>query len=966
MARKSIEIQGARENNLRNINVSIPRDQLTVITGVSGSGKSSLAFDTLFAEGHRRFIESLSAWTRSRIPAVKKPDVNLISGLSPVVSIQQKKGIRNPRSTVASLTDIGSYLRLLYALAGTAHCPFCGQAIYIHTPAQIVERILSLPQGTQVEIRAIVPRVYGEDVAYVLNQIRNRGYRRARIHGQLVDLSEDLDLEGNPDLLVEAIVDQVVVQPDIFQTLTESVEAALVFGQKFLGIDILDPALKPIPGHPFHERFTCPEHHTLTGELLPWYFSANDPESACQTCLGLGTHKVAEPFLMVTNENKSLREGAIEKSFFNLDISTFKRVPNHKYMLIYSLAQHYGFSLDTPFKDLPERIKDLLFYGTRGEKFTFLQPPDHVIPARPHPHVGKQIPFEGLAAELNRMYQHVIQEKRPMNSVEEALFDRLMVERTCPDCHGVRLQRSRLWIEIQQKTIHDAFILSLKDLGAFLERVILPENRREAGASVLAELKKRIALMVEIGLDYLSLHRRSDTLSGGEIQRTILSTQIGSELMGMLYVLDEPSIGLHQRDTQRLIRVMRRLRDLGNTVIVVEHDHETMLAADYLIEIGPGPGVHGGQVVYQGPAKAIQRAPGSLTGQYLAGIKRIEVPARRRTIAGPCLRIVGAREHNLKNITVEIPLGVLVAITGVSGSGKSSLINEIVYKRLHQAFRDRRVIPGLHERFEGIEHLRDVRYIDQAPIGRSSRSNPATYVGIYDAIRKLFAGTPEAQTRGADERYFSFNNTRGGRCLTCQGEGTITTQLQYLPDVESTCPECKGARFNSETLEIRYRGKNIAEVLNMSIEEALEFFSGEHLIHHKLNTLNELGMGYIRLGQSSATLSGGEAQRIKLATELGKLKSLKGNLYILDEPTTGLHMSDIQTLLLCLQRIVDAGNTVLVIEHNLDVVKTADYVIDLGPEGGDQGGLVIAAGTPEEVARVAGSYTGQHLRRYLS
>lgn len=964
MTRKTIEILGARENNLKNVDIEIPRDQLTVITGVSGSGKSSLAFDTLFAESHRRFLESLSAWARSRLPTLKRPDVSLISGLSPVVSIQQKKGIKNPRSSVASLTDIGSYLRLLYAITGTAHCPYCEREISIKTSPQIAEHILSLPSGTTVEIRAPVHKVYGETYQYILDLIRNRGYRTFRLNGELFDTSTNIVLDENEVYIIEAIIDKFILNGGMYKNVVESLEAGFLLGQKFIRIEILNPDTLNGGEIGFYENFACPEHHIITGELLPWYFSANDLETACQTCLGIGTYKRTEPFLLIADENKSLRGGAFTKQAFNMETKTFKRMNNERYMLVYSLGQHYGFSLDIPYKELSTKAKEVLLYGTAGEKFEFMAPPDHNV--RKHPHVGKMRTYEGVVNQINRWYKQYASRKQIPDSIEEMIVNKVMVDQTCPDCGGVRLKQSRSLIRINGLNIHQTSTLSLKDLVTFLSHIKFPPEKTEVGKPVLGELKKRVGLLVDIGLGYLTLARRSNTLSGGEIQRTILSTQIGSDLMGMLYVLDEPSIGLHQRDGQRLIRMLKVLRDLGNTVVVVEHDTEMMEAADHIIELGPGPGTRGGEIVFEGNISAIKDFPESLTGRYLAGLQKIEVPHHRRLSNGQTIRIIGARENNLKNIDVKIPLGIFVTITGVSGSGKSSLVKEILYKRLHQALRDRRIIPGSHDRIEGIAHIKDIRNMDQSPIGASSRSNPATYVGIFNKIRRLFADLPEAVNRGYTYQQFSFNSRRGGRCLTCQGEGIIRTKLQYMPDVESKCPECKGARFTPEILEIKYRHKSIADVLDLTVEEGIDFFKDVRLIHHKLKTLNALGLGYLKLGQPSNTLSGGEAQRIKLATELGKIKRSHGNLYILDEPTTGLHLDDIKKLLQCLNKLVDAGNSVIVIEHHLDVIKTADYVIDLGPDGGETGGYVVAKGTPEQVARVGESFTGQYLKSYLN
>jgi len=962
--RRDIEVVGARENNLQNIDVKIPRDKLTVVTGVSGSGKSSLIFDTLFGEGHRRFLESLSAWARTRLPTMKKPDVNMILGLSPVVSIQQRRGNANPRSTVASLTDIGSYLRLLYSIAGTAHCPYCSEEISIKSPNQLADKILNLPKDTAVEIRAVMSKVYDENYRYVLDTARNQGYRNVRIDGKVVDTSQDIELDEEQEYQIEAIVDKFVIKGDIYKQLVESIEAAFCFGEKFIAIEILNPENLEGKEKEFYEGLTCSKHKIVTGDLLPWYFTANDPESACNTCSGVGTFMQAEKQLLIEDENLSLRDGALDRSFFNMDNRTFKKFNNPTYMMAYSLAEHYGFSLDVPFKDLPEKIKDILFEGTKGERVEIKQPPDHFI--KEDRNLGKKLPYAGLLNRVNRMYKEYWVKNDVAGSVENRHRDRLMVEYTCPDCQGRKLKQSRMLITVNGKNIYESATMPFNKLSKFLEEVTIPEDKADLGNPVLRELKKRVDLMLEIGLYYLDLNRRSDTLSGGEMQRTVLSTQIGSELMGMMYILDEPSIGLHQKDGHKLISVLKKLRDFGNTVIVVEHDTDTMLEADHLIELGPGPGIHGGKITFEGTVDEIKKSNSCLTGQYLSNRKRIEIPEVRRETNGNYLTIYGAQENNLRNLDVKFPLGVFICITGVSGSGKSSLISDILYKKLHFLLKDKRIIPGKHSSLEGYETIKEVRNIDQSPIGRSSRSNPATYVGFYDKIRTLFTETAESKARGYEVKQFSFNNSQGGRCLHCRGWGMILTELKFMPDVVSVCPECNGSRFNKETLEIRYKEKNIAEVLDMTVEEGIEFFKDNRLIHHKLKTMNELGLGYLKLGQPSTTLSGGEAQRIKLSRELGKIKRLKDNLYILDEPTTGLHLDDIKKLLLCINRLVDAGNTVLVIEHNLDVIKTADYVVDLGPEGGDDGGLIVAEGTPEEVAEVNGSYTGQYLKAVLN
>ena len=958
--KNQIEIIGARENNLQNINVKIPRDKLTVITGVSGSGKSSLAFDVIFSEGQRRFLESLSAYARSRLPQLKKPDVDFIHGLSPVVSIEQKRGISNPRSTVASLTDIGSYLRLLFSVIGTAHCPYCEKPIAIQTKNQIAERIQSLPEGTKVEIRAVLFKVYGEPYQFILDKIRNHGYRKFRINEKLHDISEPIELDEDENYQVEAIIDTIAVKGDIYKQLMETLENGFYIGQRFVRLEILNPDHLHNKPNNFYEGFTCPDHHYVCGELAPWFFTPNDPESACYTCVGLGTYMRAAPFLLIEDGQKSLREGALDTQVFNISQKTYKKFNNPNALLIHSLAKHYNFSLDVPFKDLPQEIQDIIFYGTKGEKFEIILPNDS--PVKTDKTVGKKVSFEGLVPRFDRWYKRTTKRRTPETYEQRWMF-RIMVEYPCPDCHGKKLQKHRWLIKINGKDIHECSKMPLDDLLEFLEKIKLPEERKHLGEPALNELKSRLQTMTDIGLQYLNLDRRTDTLSGGELQRSKLSTQIGSGLMGMLYVLDEPSIGLHPRDSRRLITTLERLRDLGNTVLVVEHDVDTMRAADHLIEMGPGPGIHGGKVVAEGTLDEFRKNPKSITGQYLAGVKKIALPERRRKPNGHEIRVVGARENNLKNIDVRIPLGVFVCITGVSGSGKSSLIHDILYKKLYALKRDRRIIPGEHDELQGYEHISDIRNIDQSPIGRSSRSNPATYIGFYDRIQKLFAQTLEATAKGYSEKDFSFNSKFGGRCVECSGEGTITTELQYMPDVESICPACKGARFNKEILEIKYKGKNIAEILRMTVEEATKFFSDNSYLKHKLEVLNQLGLGYIELGQPSTTISGGEAQRLKLARELGKIKRERDNLYILDEPTTGLHLADIKKLLDILNRLVDEGNTVLVIEHNLDVIKTADHIIDLGPDGGQNGGKIVAQGTPEEIINNTNSYTAQHLRK---
>jgi excinuclease ABC subunit A len=961
--RDTISVKGARENNLKNIDVEIPREQLVVLTGVSGSGKTSLAFETIYAEGQRRFLESLSAFSRKFVTQLKKPDVDFVYGLSPVISIEQKSVTQNPRSTVGTMTDIFDYFRVLYTTSGLAHCPYCRQAVPVRTAVQIAEHILALPHGTVVEVAAPVFKIYGEDYPYLFGQIRSSGYRRMRVDDELVDLSDELELDEAQTYALEVVIDTVVVKPEIFKPLIVSIQNGLRVGEGFLRLRILGqrpmdgdrPRRPGIESAAWYTTFACPAHHVTAGELEPVYFSFNEPPGACPTCLGLGVYLHVHPDLLVPDKTRSIKGGAFIPEAFKYDKNSWAT------RLLYSVAQHYGFSLDTPFQELPPEVVDIVFYGTRGERFPLVLPEGAT---RGDEHVGKLFRFDGIINEIERRYRHYRRQKVAHTWMEEYL-KRVMVERTCPDCKGTRLKHQRLLVTVGGKNIIELGDLTLAELKEFL--VALPPLPRQpqAGEQIVREILARIDLLLDIGLDYMTLNRKAATLSGGESQRVRLSVQIGSELMGMLYVLDEPSIGLHPRDNEKMIRTLQRLRDIGNTVIVVEHDEATIRAADHIIEIGPGPGVHGGQIVAQGPIEAIVRNPSSLTGHYLSGKQRIALPARRRAPNDKQLIVRGARQNNLKQIDVAIPLGLFVCITGVSGSGKSTLVNEILYKKLYSVFHDSRVLAGAHTAIEGLEHLSDVIAIDQSPIGRTPTSNPATYTGVYDAIRQLFAATPESQRRGYTASRFSFN-VKGGRCEECAGQGVKTTALQFMADVEVICHVCKGARYNEETLEVTYRGKTIAQVLDMSIEEAAQFFRHVPLIAHKLGVLNRLGMGYLKLGQSSTTISGGEAQRVKLAHELGKIKRGGRILYILDEPTTGLHLADIQRLLDSLNMLVDAGNTVLVIEHHLDVIKTADWIIDLGPEGGKHGGTIVAQGTPEEVAGCPASYTGQYLRRVLA
>ena len=982
--RQTVAVKGARENNLQDIEVEIPRDKLVVVTGISGSGKSSLAFDTVYAEGQRRFLESMSTYAKRFITQLKKPDVDFVDGLSPVVSIEQKTVTMNPRSTVGTMTDLQDFLRMLFATIGIAHCPYCEREIPIRSPHQILERLLSLPEGTEVEIHAPVFKIYGEDYDYLFDDIRTKGCRHVRIDGEPHDISEEIELDEDKEYDIQVIVDKFFIQKDIDKQVLASLEHTMLVGEGFMRFQVRDlelPEVLPVSGSAVGNRaygelvsgsavgnrayggaewddFGCAEHGVLMGELGPHHFTFNEPTGACVTCSGLGTYLQVHPNLLVPDKTRSIVEGAFVHQAAKYDPDRWDG------RTLYSLSQHYGFDLHAPFADLSPEVVDILFHGTRGEDFPICQPPD----AKPieKRHLGRKIRFDGIITRIDRHYRHYRKQGEAHSGMEEYLR-KVMVEHTCPDCGGAKLKRQRLLVTVKERTIHELGELHFEQLRDFLlaiDKETLHEKHREAGTRVIKELVERINLLLGIGLDYLNLNRRAATLSGGESQRIRLSTQIGSGLMGMLYVLDEPSIGLHPKDNEKMIETLRKLRDIGNTVIVVEHDESTIRAADYIIELGPGPGVHGGKVVVQGALETILACPDSLTGLYMSGRREIPIPQQRRELNGKFLSVTGARENNLRNLDVDIPLGVFICVTGASGSGKSTLVNEILYKRLYSIYHDSRTLYGAHDTLAGHEHISDVINIDQSPIGRSSRSNPATYIGFYDNIRKLFASTPMAMARGYAVGRFSFN-VKGGRCEECHGEGTITTKLHFMPDVEVVCPTCKGARYNQETLEVTYNGKNIAEILDMSIEDGVEFFAEHRLIRHKLSVLNALGMGYLQIGHPAPLLSGGEAQRVKLASELGKIKRGKNNLYILDEPTTGLHLADVQKLLDSLSQLVDKGHTVIVIEHHLDVIKTADYVIDLGPEGGHKGGRVLAHGTPEEVTGVRASYTGQFLRGYL-
>jgi excinuclease ABC subunit A len=956
--RETILIQGAKENNLKNITVEIPRDKLIIVTGLSGSGKSSLAFDTIYAEGQRRFMESLSAFAKRRVEQLKKPDVDFVFGLSPVISIEQKTVSKNPRSTIGTMTDISDYLRLMYCTIGTARCLHCEREAPTKSAHQMTEHLLSQPPGTVVEICAPIFKIYGEDYAYLFGEIRSKGHRKVRIDDVVYDISEEIEIDEDAHHDMEVIVDKFVIRKEVEKQLLNSIQHGLRIGEGFLHFRILNPEIIGHDLERFYRDFACPEHHLTFGETQPYFFSFNEPDSACPTCSGLGTYLKVHPDLLVPDKDRSIKGGAFIKEAWNYDKNTWGG------RMMYSLSVHYGFSLDEPFKNLPPEIIDILFYGSKGEKITMLAVEGST--KNDAKYIGRDFRHGGIINDIERRYKHYRQQGAAHSGMEDYLR-KVMVERICPDCNGAKLKRQRLRIALNGKNINQLGETNLSELKEFLDCIpgsLAGHRQQKAGEQVLREVSSRIGLLLDIGLDYLNLNRKSATLSGGESQRIRLSTQISSGLMGMLYVLDEPSIGLHPKDNVKLIDTMRRLRDIGNTVIVVEHDEDTIRAADHVVEIGPGPGVHGGEVVAQGTIDDLLENPNSLTGQFLSGKRGIPIPAERRKSNGKSLVIRGARHNNLRNLDVEFPLGQLICITGSSGSGKSTLINEILYKKLYSIFHDSRVLSGQHDCIEGTEWITDVINIDQTPIGRTPRSNPATYIGFYDDIRKLFASVPEAMERGYTASRFSFN-VKGGRCEECGGEGIVTTQLHFMPDVEAPCQVCKGTRYNEETLEIEYQGKNISDILEMSIEEGSAFFGSQRTMAHRLSILNELGLGYLKIGHPSTILSGGEAQRIKLANELGKIKRGASNLYILDEPTTGLHIADIQRLLDCLQRLVNAGNTVVVIEHHLDVIKTADYIIDLGPEGGHKGGELIACGTPEEIMHVQRSYTGQFLKPLL-
>ncbi len=936
-----IIVKGARVNNLKNIDVSIPRDKLVVLTGLSGSGKSSLAFDTIYAEGQRRYVESLSSYARMFLGQMEKPDVDYIDGLSPAISIDQKTTSKNPRSTVGTVTEIYDYLRLLWARVGTPHCPICGKEIKQQTIDQIIDQVLALPEATRIQVMAPVIRGKKGEHAKIFEDARRSGYVRCRVDGIAYDLSEEIKLEKNKKHDIAIVVDRLVIREDVARRLTDSVEVASNLSG---GLVIIN-----IPGEDrdilFSQNYACEDCGVSIEELSPRMFSFNNPFGACPTCTGLGSQMKLDPDLIIPNKNLSILEGAITASGWNnIKSDGISR------MYFEALAKKYRFSLDTPVKDLSKEVMDVILYGTKGEKLTL-----HYDQPRGQGTLYQ--PFEGIVNNLERRYRET-QSDGVKRELEEC-----MSACPCPTCHGRRLRKESLAVTVGGLDIDSYCRKSVTQALDFVEHLELDATKTMIASQILKEIKNRLGFLNSVGLQYLTLSREAGTLSGGESQRIRLATQIGSSLMGVLYILDEPSIGLHQRDNDKLLATLKELRDLGNTLLVVEHDEDTMRAADYLIDIGPGAGINGGRVVAAGTPEEVMNTPGSITGDYLSGRKKIAVPTERRKGNGHWLKVYGAAEHNLKHVDAAIPLGTFTCVTGVSGSGKSSLVNEILYKKLGADLNRTKARAGRHDRIEGEEWLDKVINIDQSPIGRTPRSNPATYTNLFSDIRELFASTPDAKSRGYGPGRFSFN-TRGGRCEACQGDGLIKIEMHFLPDIYVPCEVCKGRRYNRETLEVRYKGKNIYEVLEMTVDEALPFFENLPKIYNRLFTLQQVGLGYVKLGQPSTELSGGEAQRVKLATELSK-RSTGRTIYILDEPTTGLHADDVRRLIEVLQKLVELGNTVLVIEHNLDVIKTADYLIDLGPEGGDGGGTIVCSGTPEEVAACEKSYTGQYLKKML-
>ncbi|MGN0452900.1 MAG: excinuclease ABC subunit UvrA [Ruminococcus sp.] len=939
MSDKFISVRGAREHNLKNVNIDIPRDKLVVMTGLSGSGKSSLAFDTIYAEGQRRYVESLSSYARMFLGQMDKPDVDGIEGLSPAISIDQKTTSKNPRSTVGTVTEIYDYLRLLYARLGTPHCPVCGREITQQTVDQIVDKVMALPQGTKIQIMAPVVRGRKGEHQKELDSARKGGFVRVRVDGIIYDLSEEIVLEKNKKHNIEIVVDRLIIKDSVVSRLTDSVEVASKLSSGLIlvavegGEDIL-----------CSQNYACPEHGISIDELTPRMFSFNAPYGACPKCTGLGVFMRIDPERVIPDRSKSINQGGIKAGGWAMEGNSIAT------MYYNGLAEHYGFSLDTPIDELPDEIVDVLLYGTKGEKI-------HLVRGGVFAGGEYYAPFEGVINNLERRFSQT-----SSNWIKEEI-EAFMSAIPCDECGGQRLSKTSLAVTVGGLNIAEFCDMSVSQALHFINTHSLTERQMLIGGAIVKEITERLGFLESVGLGYLTLSRSAGTLSGGESQRIRLATQIGSSLMGVLYILDEPSIGLHQRDNEKLLATLKRLRDLGNTVIVVEHDTDTMLAADHIIDIGPGAGVHGGTIVAEGTAKEIMENENSITGKYLSGALGVAVPKNRRKGNGKFLNVKGARQNNLKNIDVKIPLGEFVCVTGVSGSGKSSLVNEIIYKKLAHELNGAKTRAGAHNSIEGIENLDKIINIDQSPIGRTPRSNPATYTGMFTDIRELFAKTQEAKLRGYGSGRFSFN-IKGGRCEACEGGGIVKIEMHFLPDVYVPCDVCKGRRYNRETLEVKYKGKSIYDVLEMTVEEGLEFFSSIPKIHRRLQTLYDVGLGYIKIGQYATTLSGGEAQRVKLATELSR-RSTGRTIYVLDEPTTGLHSADVHRLIDVLQKLVDTGNTVLVIEHNLDLIKTADYVIDLGPEGGDGGGEVLVAGTPEKVAECKASYTGKFLKGIL-
>ena len=941
MPQKNIIVKGAREHNLKNVDVEIPRDKLVVFTGLSGSGKSSLAFDTIYAEGQRRYVESLSSYARQFLGQMEKPQVDYIEGLSPAISIDQKTTSKNPRSTVGTVTEIYDYLRLLYARIGIPHCPVCGREISRQTVDDIVDSVLELPEGTRIQVMAPIARGKKGQFVKELESAKKDGYVRVRVDGIIYDLSEKIELDKNKKHNIEFVVDRLVVKESIRSRLADSIETATGLSNGILLVDVIDGEEKL-----YSLDYACPEHGVSIEELEPRMFSFNNPFGACPTCSGLSVFMKPDPNLIVPDKNLSLRQGAIKASGWNnADGGTIAQ------MYMEGIANKYDFTLDTPFKDIPADGVDAIMYGTKGEKLKLTRRNEYGTGSY-------MTAFEGICNNIERRY------KETTSDWSRAELEQCMSTVKCPDCHGARLRKESLCVTVGGINIDEFANKSIVKAIEFLDSLTLTDREQMIANLIVKEIKDRLTFLRSVGLGYLTLARSSASLSGGESQRIRLATQIGSSLVGVLYILDEPSIGLHQRDNEKLLNTLRNLRDIGNTLIVVEHDEDTMRAADYIVDVGPGAGIHGGNIVCTGTAEDIMNCKESITGQYLSGRKKIPVPAKRRKGNGKSLKIIGARENNLKNIDAEIPLGEFVCITGVSGSGKSSLINEILYKRLVTELNGAKKVAGTHTKILGIDNLDKVIAIDQSPIGRTPRSNPATYTGVFNDIRDLFASTAEAKARGYKANRFSFN-VKGGRCEACQGDGIVKIEMHFLADIYVPCDVCKGARYNRETLEVKYKGKNIYDVLEMTVEEGLEFFSSIPKIKRKLQTLYDVGLGYVKIGQPATTLSGGEAQRVKLSTELSR-RSTGKTVYILDEPTTGLHTADVHKLIEVLHRLVDNGNSVIVIEHNLDVIKTADWILDLGPEGGDEGGEIIAQGTPEQVAATEGSYTGQYLKKLLN